>query len=75
LFSAIFAKIQFRVLLAMSGRPASLNIVALVAPGSFRRFLFKQLKSRIETDFIDLKSARVFLFLKGSFKNLLTVTT
>ena len=75
LVSAIFARILFRVLLAMSGTPASLNILALVAPGSFRSFLFKKFKSRFEKDFLDLQSARIFLFFKGSFKNLFTLTT
>ena len=71
----IFARILFRVLLAMSGTPASSNILPLVAPESFRRFLFKEFKSRFETDFLDPRLARIFLLRKGSFKNLFTVTT
>ena len=53
LVSAIFARILFRVLLEMSGTPASLNILALVAPGSFRSFFFQEFKSRFETDLLD----------------------
>ena len=68
LISAIFARIVFRVLLAMSGTSACLNILALVAPGSFGEFLFKEFKSRFKTDFLDLRSARIFLFLKGFFQ-------
>ena len=68
LISAIFGRILFRVLLAMSGTSACLNILALVAPGSFREFLFKEFKSRFETDFLDLRLARIFLFLKAFFQ-------
>ena len=63
LVSATFARILFRVLLEMSGTPASINILALVAPGSFRSFL-KEFKSRFETDFLDSQSARIFLSSK-----------
>ena len=73
--SAIIARILFRVLLAMSGTPASLNMLTVVASSSFRSFLFKEFMSCFETDFLDPQSAQIFVFFKGSFKNLLTVTT
>ena len=50
---AIFARSIFCVLLAMSGTQASLNILALAPSGSFRSFLFKEFKSRFETDLLD----------------------
>ena len=37
-----FTRIRFHVVFGTSGRPASLNILLLVAPGILRRFLLRQ---------------------------------
>ena len=71
---AIRPCILFRVLLEMSGRPDSWKIRLLIAPGTFRKFLFTLLRSRIVADFRTFQWERVFLFLMGSCKNHFVVT-
>ena len=64
---AIRPSILFHVRLGKSGRPDSWKIVLLIAPVTFRKFLFKLLMSRLVTDLRTLRSERVFLFLMQPF--------
>ena len=71
---AIRPNILFCVLMRMSAKPDFWKILLLIAFNTFRKFIFKLLRSRLVTDLKTLRSERVFLFLMGSCKNRFTVT-
>ena len=71
---AIRPSILFRVVLGMPVRPDSWKILLLIAPGTFRKFLFKLFRSRFVTDLRMPRSERVFPFFMGPCTNRFSVT-